>query len=67
MNPQPSLNALQSILETLLPQMEQGKFSKVECHFVRALLELKLRTQALQSIINTLTKRHQPRDIFENL
>jgi len=39
MNPQPSLNALQSILETLLPQMEQGKFSKVECHFVRALLE----------------------------
>jgi hypothetical protein len=39
MNPQQSLSALQSILEALLPQMEQGKFSNVERHFMRALLE----------------------------
>jgi hypothetical protein len=39
MNPEQSLNALQSLLEALLPQMEQGKFSNVQRHFMRALLE----------------------------
>lgn len=39
MNPQQSLDALQSLLEALLPQMEQGKFSNVQRHFMRALLD----------------------------
>jgi hypothetical protein len=39
MNPQQSLNALHSLLESLLPQMEKGKFSNVQRHFMHALLE----------------------------
>ena len=39
MNPQQSPNALHSLLESLLPQMEKGKFSNVQRHFMHALLE----------------------------
>jgi hypothetical protein len=39
MHPQQNLNALHSLLEALLPQMEQGKFSNVQRHFLRALLD----------------------------
>ena len=39
MHPQQNLNALHSLLEALLPQMEQGKFSNVHRHFLRALLD----------------------------
>jgi uncharacterized protein YydD (DUF2326 family) len=39
MNPEQSLDALQSILEAVLPQMDKGKFSNVQRHFMRALLD----------------------------